>query len=93
MLQSKQTAFTCFTYGKEVRSEPEFPSGRGVPNVISETINFSTPNFSHFYISMMLFLMANLTISTVLFRFSFCMMWFLCDSTVRTLIKKRSAIS
>ena len=37
--------------------------------------------------------MANFTISTVLFRLSFCMMWFLCDSTVRTLMKKRSAIS
>ena len=42
---------------------------------------------------MILFFMANLIRSIVLFRLSFCIMWFLWVSTVLTLMKSESAIS
>ena len=41
----------------------------------------------------MLFLIANFIKSTLDFRLSFCMMWFLCVSTVLTEMKSLSAIS
>ena len=45
------------------------------------------------YISIRLFLIPNFIMSMFVFRFRRCMMWFLWLSTVRTLMKRRSAIS